>query len=163
MSCDVERLSRYLDGDLALLERRLLDRHIAHCRWCASELDKLRANDRLLWSWGLRRMPIPPSLDGKITRDLGRKRRFGPLLAMSRMMPAALGTSVAALLVLVTANLGTPLQNHAPNAAAAQIASKRTVVKHSATLIMNRHTQAIVGTRSTPVPISDRHYQLGEN
>jgi hypothetical protein len=100
-------------------------------------------------AWGLRRTPVPAELELRINQAVRRRRRFGPLLALSKMMPAAVGTSVAALLVLVTASLSMPYgQHNVGGASASPSAANQAIVKQSARLIMNRRTQAIVAGRN---------------
>lgn len=153
MSCDFDMLSRYLDGDLPLPVRRELDVHLAQCARCARDMEILSRNDRVLRAWGQRHTAVPATVEHRITRDIGRRRRLGPLIAFSKMMPAALGTSAAALLVLVTASLGgSYMQRESGNAATASAASRSAIVKQSAQLIMNRRSQAIVAGRPVQQP-----------
>jgi hypothetical protein len=44
-----------------------------------------------------------------------RRRKISPLIALSRMVPAAVGTSIAAMLVLVSVNAGLLYQASAPD------------------------------------------------
>ena len=159
--CNVDMLSRYLDGELPLPDRHALDRHLAECEVCVANLDMLRRNDHLLRSWGRRRTRVPAALEQRIARDVGRRRRFGPLLAFSKMMPAAVGTSVAALLVLLTASLTSPYSQRAETGAASPSAAiHQTIVRQSAPLIMNRRTQAIVAGRIQQQPLVNQTRRL---
>jgi anti-sigma factor RsiW len=160
-ACDVDVLSRYLDGDLSLPARRDMDRHLSTCQDCAAELDVLRRNDHVLWSWGLRRTPLPEAVEQKIMRDVGKRKRLGPLVAISRMMPAAVGTSVAAMLVLVSVTLsGQYAQRQAGAALSASKTAQQTIHKQSKPLLRIRGTQAIVGTGSPHVLIHTPQHRL---
>jgi anti-sigma factor RsiW len=162
--CNLDALSRYLDNELPLPQRVDLDRHLAECVRCARELEMYRHNDQVIRSWGRRVSIMPSRLEQRIVRDVGRRQRLGPLLALSRMMPAAVGTSAAALLVFVSATFGGLYANRgvAPQAAATPM--KQTVVHQAARLIMNRRLQAIVGTgANTTVSNSSSRYQPIEN
>jgi anti-sigma factor RsiW len=160
-ACDVDILSRYLDGDLSLPARRDMDRHLSTCRQCAQELDALRRNDQMLWSWGLRRTPLPESVDQKIMRDVRKRRRLGPLVAISRMMPAAVGTSIAAVLVLMSVTLsGQYAQRQASSAISATKTTQNTIFKQSKPLLRKRGTMAIVGEGSSHVLIHAKLHRL---
>jgi len=103
-NCDLLALSLYLDSELLLPERRALEKHLRECAPCREELRRLRQSDRALVSWGARREPIPLETERQILRSIERNRRRRPLATFSRMMPAALGSCVAAVLVLMSAN-----------------------------------------------------------
>jgi anti-sigma factor RsiW len=164
MHCSVDALSCYIDGELTLPETQRVRRHVAECRRCSDELETLQRSDRIVRAWALRSVRVPESLEHRLSRDLRRRRRFGPLVALSRVMPAAVGTSTAALLVLVSVTLGVPYANRADNPGLSQQQVKNTVVKQSAQLIMNRRMQAVVGTRTSQTGVrSGRHFQLDEN
>jgi len=153
MSCDIDALSRYLDDELPLAERRCIDLHLAQCAACSHEVELLARNDKIIHAWGERNTSMPIALESRISRNIGRKRRFGPLLAFGKMMPAALGTSAAALLVLVTAALGGPyVQRGQGSAASSAVETHSALVKQSAPLIMNRRTQAIAAGNSVQQP-----------
>jgi anti-sigma factor RsiW len=164
MQCNVDALSRYIDGDLSLPETLRLEQHLNRCARCTEELEGLRRRDRIIQGWSLRSVAVPAELEQRMARDLRRRRRFSPLLALSKVMPAAVGTSVAALLVLVTASLGGPYANRSQSAAFSQAQVKNTVVRQSAQLIMNRRMQAVVGIRTSQRTVGNgRHFQLDEN
>ena len=165
-ACDLDILSRYLDGDLSLPARRDMDRHLASCRDCAGELDALRRNDHMLWSWGLRRAQLPASVDQRIIRNVKKRRRLGPLVAVSRMMPAAVGTTVAALLVVVSVTLTGQYSQRTGNVALpSPNTEQRAIMKQSKPLIHNRRTQAIVGAGTPQLLIRApmHHLQFDQN
>lgn len=152
MVCHPERLSRYLDGELPLPERRLLDCHLANCPPCAAEIELLRRNDRILWSFGRRRVAVPREVEERLASSVRRRRSLGPLLAFSRMMPAAFGTTVAALLLLVSTNLSSSFGNRQSGGSTALPSTVQTrFVKQSAKLMLNRRTQAILAGRTTQI------------
>jgi anti-sigma factor RsiW len=164
MHCSVEALSQYIDGELTLPDTQRIRRHLAECSPCSQELEALQRGDRVVRAWALRSVRVPDSVERRISRDLHRRRAFVPLVALSKVMPAAVGTSAAALLVLVSVSLGVPYANRADNPGLSQQQVKKTVVKQSAQLIMNRRMQAVVGIRTAqPFVRSGRHFQLDEN
>ncbi|MBV9281023.1 MAG: zf-HC2 domain-containing protein [Chloroflexi bacterium] len=103
--CDPGQLSLYLDGVMSPKDRARMEAHIARCPTCTREMEELQRLDRVLVEWGARRMRLPADTDGRIRRSVD-GRRSRPLRAVSRMMPAAVGTTVAAILVALGANLG---------------------------------------------------------
>lgn len=163
--CDLDLLSLYLDDSLTLPARVNLEGHIRNCGPCASELETLRGVDYLLASWGSVRNPIPAGTHARVVRSVGRKRRLGPVAALSRVMPAAVGTLIAALLVLVSVNLGSLYQNQAGVTVPVQTVNPRAIVERSSRLIQDRRTSAMLGsykvryTRTLPL----RRLHLGVN
>jgi hypothetical protein len=77
------------------------------------------------------------------------------------MMPAALGTSMAALLVLVTVNL-TPLYRGGvtQSPGTAHIVASKALKDRSAPLRFQRGKSALVGTYTAPTPPVDRRTLL---
>jgi predicted anti-sigma-YlaC factor YlaD len=106
--CKTDALSLFLEGGLSVAEHRDVAEHLRSCARCRQELAALRQVDRVVAAWGASRAAVPAHTEARIQRSVEKRHRFAPFLALSKMMPAALGTSMAALLVLVTVNL-TPL------------------------------------------------------
>jgi anti-sigma factor RsiW len=104
--CSPYGLSRYLDGELRLPDRREIESHLKVCHHCADELEVLRRLDREVRLWSERRRPIPVQSEMRILETVERRRRARPVRALGRMIPAAVGSSIAALLVLVSVNWG---------------------------------------------------------
>ena len=91
------RISHYLtacaDNELDERTRRKVDRHIASCEDCASELDSILASDRILRAvpkpavaddrWAAFRVDLSQALD-EVDRDARRKRARGGARSRSR-------------------------------------------------------------------------------
>ena len=114
ISCDHDILSLYLDGALTLPQRVHLESHLRVCEACARELEVMRRIDLVVESWGAIRTPVPAATNQRVLRSVERKRRLGPLGDIGRMVPAAFGTGIAALLVLVSVNAGIIAQTATP-------------------------------------------------
>lgn len=144
--CDVSLLSRYLDAELTLPERRGVEIHLATCTRCRSELEAIQRTDRALRSWASRREPIPLTTEERVLASSEKRSRVSSILALSRVMPAALGSSVAALLVLATVNAGIV---NTPSVASRQTPgpSRSVLEKRSAPLVNARRVSAILGER----------------
>ena len=93
--CDFsQRLSAYLDGELADAERVALERHIDACRQCAAELESLRQASRILKAWDVPRLS---------TMSIARLHLAIDSARFSNMRRLALSlSSLAATLALVT-------------------------------------------------------------
>lgn len=145
--CDVSLLSRYLDAELTLPERRAAEIHIAQCSVCRSELEAMRQMDHLFRAWSAPREPLPAATDRRIHASIAKRSRLSSVLAFSRFMPAAVGSSVAALLVLITVNMG----GLAPSSLATRQEpgpSRSLLEKRSAPLVNARRVSAILGSRA---------------
>jgi anti-sigma factor RsiW len=142
--CDADILSRYLDGGISPDERDALDRHLASCRACAHELAELRRVDMVISAWGSQQRPVPLQTQQRIRRSVERRNRLPAVLAWSRMLPAALGTSVAAVLVMLSANLGLLLQSQAPGVASSPSTISKQLKKQSRPLTDSRRISAIL-------------------
>ena len=162
-TCDAERLSRFLDGDLGTDEYREIASHLRTCSRCREELAALRHVDEVVWTWGAHREPIPLKTEARLLRSLQRRRRPHRLLSVSRMMPAALGTSVAALLVLVSTNLS-PFyrENSRPVPESARVIASQSLKEQSAPLVYARGKSAVSSSETGNYPQApiDRHPQL---
>lgn len=144
--CDLDLLSLYLDGGLTLPARVELESHLRSCSYCSGELKLLDRIDTLLASWGGANTAVPTSTHMRVVKSVERKRRLGPVGTFGRMMPAAVGTTIAALLVLVSVNLGALYQNQPAVTLPTQSVISRTIAKQSARLIRERRTSAILGS-----------------
>src|SRR5436305_10694254 len=141
--CDLDALSRYLDGDMSLPGRRALEAHMTVCPPCSLELDTMRRLDTMVVSYGMVQEPIPLQTEREVLRKVQRRRRVKPIVRVARMMPAAVGTTVAAVLVLLSANLGILYHSHpVGNASALATATHRVVERQSAPLWKARRTTA---------------------
>jgi anti-sigma factor RsiW len=105
-ACDSAALSQYLDSELPPRERLGLEKHLRGCATCRQELAVLRRMDQVIVDWGARNVPVPSVTESRIQESVNRRRSLGPLVSVSRMMPAAVGSCAAALLLLVSANIG---------------------------------------------------------
>jgi anti-sigma factor RsiW len=112
--CDTPTLSRYLDGELSLSKQRAVEEHLDHCPECTRGLDELRTVDAVVMRWSKRREILPLQTEMRILEAVER-RRLKPVRAFSRLLPAALGSSIAALLIAVSANVGWLYGNAAHN------------------------------------------------
>jgi anti-sigma factor RsiW len=104
--CRTETLSLYLDDGLTLPERHRVEEHLRSCARCREELDGLRRIDEILAAWARQSSPVPAGAATRMAGSVDRRRRLSPLVSLSRMVPAAVGSSIAALLVLVSVNAG---------------------------------------------------------
>lgn len=155
ISCDQDILSLYLDGALTLPQRIHLETHLRACEDCAQELETLCRIDNVMESWGSVRTPVPASTSARVMQSVERKRRLGPLGRVGRMVPAAFGTGMAALLVLVSVNAGIINQAAAPPpATGSPSVPTRILIKQSQRLISARRSSAVLGnyTPKAPVP-----------
>ena len=93
MNCDEvrDRLSEYLDGELASVERSELVSHIERCRSCASELETIRRTVELVSS--LPRLSAPPELAQEV------KTRISSGTAIFTKRLCALAGAAAVILV----------------------------------------------------------------
>jgi hypothetical protein len=92
-------------------------------------------------------MPVPPATNERVRRSVERKRRLGPLSNLGRMVPAAFGTGIAALLVMVSINAGLINQTTptAPTQSVPTVPS-RVLIKQSQKLISARRSSAVLGS-----------------
>ena len=149
--CDLDQLSLYLDGGLTSSSRLELERHLLGCAICRDELAGLRRVDQVVTTWGSRRTPIPAATEARLAGKIAARRRFGFLLGLSRMAPAAVGSSIAALLVLVSVNLsslyGPATVAGGPNGPTEEA---RVFQKQSQPLVKARRTSALLGSHAAP-------------
>ncbi len=146
--CDAALLARYLDRELPLSDRLKVEGHLAGCDSCRRELQTLRKLDRVLRDWGARRTPIPVDTERRVLVSVMRKQRsIQPILAFGRVMPAAVGTTFAALLVLASVNLG-PYLGSSVASKQAVAPSRSALEKVSAPLVKARRVSAMLGVRS---------------
>ena len=151
--CDVDLLSRYLDGELMLPQRVALEQHLRICTPCAREMEELRRSDALVASLARAPRPIPVATEERIRRSAARPRRLRPLTSISRMMPAAVGSSVAALLVLLTVNAGMLYRSSSPTPETPTVHQSATAIaKRSAALIKTRRAAAVFGSNVPTQP-----------
>jgi predicted anti-sigma-YlaC factor YlaD len=159
--CNANALSLFLEGALPVDEHREVADHLRNCAGCRAEMASLHHVDSVIRAWAANRTPIPSCTESRIYRTVDRRRKLRPLLALSRMMPAALGTSVAALLVLVTANLAPLYRGGAQSPTTAHIVASKALKTQSAPLRFQRGKSASVDTYTAPLtPIVDRHIRL---
>jgi predicted anti-sigma-YlaC factor YlaD len=162
MRCEIEVLSRYIDGDLSLPERRAVDAHLAECDPCRTELQALRLNDSVLISWGHHRTCLPPETEARIARSVSRGRRRSWLAGVTRVSPAAVGSLVAGVLVLISANLGVLYGNGAAGSSHVRpTGSAHVILKQSAPLASARRASALgVHARPATAHSVDHHVQF---
>lgn len=153
-------LSRYLDNDVTLPVRHELESHLRRCGMCVDQLENLRTVDRVVASWASKSELVSPQAEARIQCSVARRRRLGPLFALSRMTPAAMGSTVAAMLVLASASLGwlAPSPSHVlpPNGAAhvQHLLAKQSIPQRNA-----RVTSAILSGRSVPPEVIAAKYR----
>jgi anti-sigma factor RsiW len=151
-ACDHRALSRYVDGELVGEQRLEVDRHLRSCANCRNVLMQLRDMNALLLRWGSRRMPMSLEAEARIQASVVRRERRWSVLSISRMMPAAMGTCVAAVLVLLSANLGMidrPTQEIQTPAAHPTV--RQLIKKETDALRKERVTEAMLGAGSSRV------------
>lgn len=105
MTCDMDTLSHYLDGELAPGRYREVAEHVLGCETCRADLAAMREINRVMVEWGSRNLPVPIEGAERTRAAIARRTRFPRLAALSRMTSAAVGTAAAALLVMVSVNL----------------------------------------------------------
>jgi predicted anti-sigma-YlaC factor YlaD len=154
--CRSDMLSRYLDDVLTLSERRQLEEHVDRCDPCRQELEALRRIDHLLKVWGSRRRPLASNTDVRIARSIDRRRRLPRIVAMSKMMPAAVGSCIAALLVVVSINVGLLYQQNQV-ASGPATAHQHSFVNQSRALVNARRAAAIQGMVTVQPQAIPRH------
>jgi predicted anti-sigma-YlaC factor YlaD len=145
--CNFARLSQYVDGELTLPARLTLEEHLTECSTCRADVDRLRRVNRMLVTWGSQRDPLPSDTERRIFTSVDRKNASRHIAALNKMMPAAMGSGVAAILVLLSANLG--LAGHSSPAApvATTATSMRQIIKQqTAALQRERRSEAILGS-----------------
>lgn len=157
MQCEVDTLSLYLDGELGVRARQALEQHLAACGDCRSLLDELRRNDRVLIQWGAAREPLPLTTEARVTSSLRPRTLRSRVLSASRMMPAAVGTTAAALLVVATTSLSPLLGTRPISSAAPSRAMAHLIAKQSAPLLDARRTSALLPGRNTTLSPAQPH------
>jgi predicted anti-sigma-YlaC factor YlaD len=146
MTCDTATLSRYLDSELTLPQRVDFEAHLAGCQPCRELLDEFQRLDVVLRDWGASREPIPLETERRIQASTVRRSRSRSILSAGRVMPAAVGTTMAALLVLTTVNLSSLIPSHqGANANAGP--PRKVLIAQSAPLVQARRVSAISGGR----------------
>lgn len=113
------RLSEFLDGSLGERDRQRVDRHLAECEPCRTELAELRGTVALLR--GLPALEPPPELTARVLAQLG---AGAAEPSVARRLRAALGDMLGgawapafgsvALLLVVAALLRVQIQVHLP-------------------------------------------------
>jgi predicted anti-sigma-YlaC factor YlaD len=147
--CNSNLLSLYLDEELPLSQRVEVERHLTRCTLCRDELESMQRVDSLVQRWSKSRVPLPPETNARILKTVNSHRRLGWVLTFSRVMPAAVGSSIAALLVVASASQGWLYRNAAPQASPRPSAAVATIIKkQSAPLYEARATSAMFGVRS---------------
>lgn len=145
--CDPKALSLYVDGDLSFAKRGQINHHLRSCHACTGELKRLREMDDVLRTWGAQRTPLPSTADTRITETVRRRRhahRARAFFGVSRMAPAAVGSSIAAVLVLLSVNMhgAYPTRSATETAWATQQSS---IKRQAAPLLKARRSSAILG------------------
>ncbi len=148
MTCyEQDALSRYVDGELSPLERGHINGHLRSCSACSREIARLRAMDDILRAWGTRRAALPQAADKRINDTVRRRRQTGAVrtfLSVSRMTPAAVGSTIAAVLVLLSVNMHGAYS--ARSASEIAWASQQSSIKRQAApLLKARRSSAIQG------------------
>lgn len=145
--CDQDALSRYLDGELSLHERGQVNGHISTCETCAREVARLRAMDDMLRIWGAHRSPVPAAAERRIVETVRRRRGSSTarrFLSASRMTPAAVGSSIAAVLVLLSVNMHGAYSSRSASEIA-WASQQSSIKRQAAPLLKARRSSAIQG------------------
>jgi anti-sigma factor RsiW len=151
MRCDRHALSLYADGELSRERVGELTLHIAACQSCRQELIEIQRVNHILSSWGSVRQPVPTSTERRVHASVERRGRLSPVFRFSRLSPPAVGSSVAALVLLLTANLGSMYQAASPpRTPPAQVA--HLIKRQSAPLQLARGRAAVVTTQPNTLP-----------
>ncbi len=145
--CDPNALSRYLDGELCISRRMEINEHLRACTACTQELARLRTLDQMVRVWGVTRAPLPAASDRRIKETVSLRRlahRARAPFVLGRMAPAAVGSSIAALLVLLSVNM----HGAYPTRSASEIAwatQQSSIKRQAAPLLKARRSSAILG------------------
>lgn len=145
--CDSMLLSRLLDDDLTPEENVRLRAHVGACSHCARELESFKNVDAILRQWGAQRTPLPASADLRITETVRRRRGRNQLrsfFALGRMTPAAVGSTIAAVLVLLTVNMHGAFPARTPTETA-WARQQSSIKRQAAPLLTARRSSAILG------------------
>lgn len=145
--CDPIQLSRYVDGELSPPERGAVNVHLRSCTVCARHVAELREMNDVLRAWGAHRTALPLSAELRIRDTVLQRRashRFRSLLSFGRMTPAAVGSSIAAVLVLLSVNM----HGAYPTRSASEVAwatQQSSIKRQAAPLLKARRSSAIQG------------------
>ncbi len=145
--CELDTLSRYVDGDLPPLERGRVNEHLSDCGSCRREVARLRALDDMLRAWGAHRAPLPSASEQRITDTVRRRHRSSTarkFLSASRMTPAAVGSSIAAVLVLLSVNMHAGYSSRSASEIA-WASQQSSIKRQAAPLLKARRSSAIQG------------------
>lgn len=146
MQCDAEMLSRFVDGDVHGAQAHDVTQHVKTCASCRRELSDMRRVNHVLYAWGSVRRPVPAHTERRVRATIERRRRLGPILRLTRFSPPAVGSSIAALLLLVAINVGPLYQTAAPaQPTATQVAP--VIKRQAAPLQLARRRAAVVTTQ----------------
>jgi|SRR5579884_60429 len=164
MHCDPLNLSLYSDGELSPEDYREMTLHLKRCRSCRRELAEIRRVNHVVSSWGSVRQPIPLQTESRIRGSVDRRSRLSPLLRLSRLAPPAIGSSLAALLLLLTVNFGSVYQMAVPSSPS-HTQTWQQIKKQSAPLQLARVRAAVVSTQATNLPrlVVRRHLEASLN
>jgi len=158
--CNELLLSLYVDGEATLPQRRQVDLHIQQCASCRQALDDLTRINATLTEWGSRKRSVPVGADIRLARKLRRRRALRPILAVSKLTPAALGSAIAAVLVLASANSGLllPKGSGGENIPYASVSSA--IASQSSPLRNERRMSAVLGVRIVRHPVLPLRHRL---
>lgn len=145
MRCDGELLSRFVDGELGEVQLEELTSHLARCASCRAEVGEMRRINQVLSAWGSVLRPVPSSTERRVRTSVERRRRLAPLLRLSKLSPPAVGSSIAALLLLLVVNTG-PLYQAAAPASQSSPRVAPVIKRQSAPLQLARGRAAVVAT-----------------
>jgi anti-sigma factor RsiW len=146
MRCDRDLLSLFVDGELSADQLRRLSLHLKECVACRVELAEIRRINDTLYSWGSVRRPIPAETERRVRASVAKRKRLARVQKIARFSPPAVGSSIAALLLLVTVNLG-PLYQSASPARPAPTQVSHLIKRQSAPLQLARGRAAVVTTQ----------------
>lgn len=146
MRCDADLLSRYADGELHGAQAREFSHHVKSCAACRQELSDLHRINHVLYAWGSVRRPIPVTTERRVRASIERRRRLRPLLRLARFSPPAVGSSIAALLLLLAINVS-PLYQTATPAQPRSTQVAPVIKRQAAPLQLARRRAAVVTTQ----------------
>lgn len=149
MHCGSDTLSRYLDHELSLPERRSVQIHLRDCDDCRRELERTRAATEALVAWGSVTHPMPRATEVRILKSIENTGNRSLPRWFQRLTPAALGSLAAAVLVVFTVNLNSFAPRNQPFGATTT-ALPPSVRQQAAELQRTRTRSAILGVQVTP-------------
>jgi predicted anti-sigma-YlaC factor YlaD len=160
MQCDTDLLSQFVDGEVQGAQAREVSHHLKTCASCRREISDMHRVNHVLSSWGSVRRPVPAHTERRVRAAVERRRRLGPIFRLTRFTPPAVGSSIAALLLLLAINVGPMYQTASPAQPAATHVAP-VIKRQAAPLQLARRRAAVVTTQPDSLQrlLVHRHFE----